>query len=162
MVQRYPSSGKPLEAERPPAPPSVLKAVKLMYAGAAVSTVSLVISLAFIGSAKHTIRTEFPNYTTSQVDRAFVTFIVIAIVSAGIGIGLWLWMAWANKQGKNWARVTSSVLFALQTLTLLESVRGPKNALIVFPVLTWLVGLGAVWLLWRPESNAFFKPQAYR
>jgi hypothetical protein len=26
-------------------------------------------------------------------------------------------------------------------------------------VLTWLVGLGAVFLLWRPESTAFFKPQ---
>ena len=162
MVQRYPSSGKPLEAERPPAPPSVLNAVKLMYVGAAVSTVSLIISLAFIGSVKSTLRTEFPHYTTSQIDRAFGAFIAIAIISAGIGIGLWLWMAWANKQGKNWARITSSVLFAIQTLTLLEAVRGPKNALLVFPVLTWLVGLGAVWLLWRPESNAFFKPQTYR
>jgi len=26
-------------------------------------------------------------------------------------------------------------------------------------VLTWLVGLAAVWLLWRPASSAFFKPQ---
>ena len=161
MVQRYPSSGKPLEAERPPAPPSVLNAVKLMYVGAAVSTVSLIISLAFIGSVKSTLRTEFPHYTTSQIDRAYTSFIVIAIVSAGIGIGLWLWMARANRQGKNWARITSSVLFAIETLTLLEAVRGPKNALdLVFPVLTWLVGLGAVWLLWRPDSTAFFKPQA--
>jgi hypothetical protein len=161
MVQRYPSSGKPPEAERPPAPPSVLNAVKLMYVGAAVSTVSLIISLAFIGSVKSTLRTEFPHYTTSQIDRAFGAFIAIAIISAGIGIGLWLWMAWANRQGKNWARITSSVLFAIETLTLLEAVRGPKNALdLVFPVLTWLVGLGAVWLLWRPDSNAFFKPQA--
>src|SRR5580692_2256586 len=30
MVQRYPSSGKPVELERLPAPPSVAKAVKLM------------------------------------------------------------------------------------------------------------------------------------
>ncbi len=29
----------------------------------------------------------------------------------------------------------------------------------VFPVLTWLVGFPAAWLLWRPASNAFFKPQ---
>jgi hypothetical protein len=26
-------------------------------------------------------------------------------------------------------------------------------------VLIWLVGLGAVFLLWRPDSSAFFKPQ---
>jgi hypothetical protein len=39
----------------------------------------------------------------------------------------------------------------------------PKTALgLIFPVLTWLVGLGAVFLLWRPESSAFFKPQELR
>jgi uncharacterized membrane protein len=25
--------------------------------------------------------------------------------------------------------------------------------------LIWLIGLAAVWLLWRPASSAFFKPQ---
>ncbi len=41
MYQPYPSSGKPVEPERPAAPPAVLNAVKLMYTGAAVSTVSI-------------------------------------------------------------------------------------------------------------------------
>ena len=41
----YPSSGKPVEPDRGEAPPSVQKAVKLMYAGAAVSTVSLIVSV---------------------------------------------------------------------------------------------------------------------
>ena len=40
--QPYPSTGAPVEPDRGPAPPSVLNAVKLMYVGAAVSTVSLV------------------------------------------------------------------------------------------------------------------------
>jgi hypothetical protein len=31
---------------------------------------------------------------------------------------------------------------------------------VIVPVLGWLVGLAAVWLLWRPASSAFFKPQA--
>ena len=36
----------------------------------------------------------------------------------------------------------------------------PKTALgLIFPVLTWLVGLGAVILLWRKESTEFFKPR---
>ena len=26
-----------------------------------------------------------------------------------------------------------------------------------FDLLTWLTGLAAVWLLWRPASSAFFK-----
>ena len=52
MVQRYPSSGKPVELEQLPAPSPVMNAVKLMYVGAAVSTVSLIISVADIGGSK--------------------------------------------------------------------------------------------------------------
>ena len=40
MVQPYPSTGKSVEPEQPAAPPSVLNAVKHMYAGAAVSTIT--------------------------------------------------------------------------------------------------------------------------
>jgi len=163
MVQRYPSSDKPLEEERPPAPTPVENAVKLMYVGAAISTVSLIISLVFIGTIKSTIRTEFPNYTTHQIDTAFEAFILVAVISAAIGIGLWLLMARFNGQGRSWARILSTVLFAIETLTVLESFRGPKRIIdLVFPILTWLVGLAAVWLLWQRESSAFFKQRAYR
>jgi hypothetical protein len=163
MVQPYPSSGKPIEPERPPAPQSVLNAVKLMYAGAAISTASLIASLADIGSIKPALRSEFPKYTASQIDSAFKGFLIVALISAGIGIGLWIWMARANGQGKAWARITSTVLFAIETLSVLEAVRGPKTVIaLVFPVLTWLVGLGAIWLLWRPESSQFFRAQGSR
>lgn len=161
MVQRYPSSGKSVEPERPPAPQAVLNAVKLMYLGAAISTASVIASLADIGAIKPALRTQFPHDTPAQINTAFKSLLIVALISAGIGIGLWLWMARANSQGKNWARITSTVLFALETLSVLASLRGPKTIVgLVFPILTWLVGLGAVWLLWRPESNAFFKPQA--
>ena len=161
MVQRYPSSGKSVEPERPPAPQAVLNAVKLMYLGAAVSTASLIASLADIGAVKPALRTQFPHDSATQINQMFKSFLIVALISAGIGIGLWLWMARANGQGKNWARITSTVLFAIETLTLFVALRGPKTVIdLVFPVLTWLVGLGAVWLLWRPESNAFFKAQA--
>jgi hypothetical protein len=29
------------------------------------------------------------------------------------------------------------------------------------PVLTWLAGAAAAWLLWRPASSAFFRPPGY-
>jgi len=159
MVQPYPSSGKPLtEAQRPPAPPSVLNAVKLMYAGAAVSTVSLIISLADISGTKAAIKKARPNLTATQVSQLNTFIIGLAIVSGLVGIALWLWMARANGQGKNWARIVSTVLFGLATLDLIGVFSQPKTILgLVFPVLTWLVGAGAVWLLWRPESTAFFK-----
>jgi hypothetical protein len=160
MVQRYPSSGQPVELERPPAPPSVVNAVKLMYAGAAVSTVSLIISLADIGGTKTAIRKARPNLTATQVNQLNTFIISLAIVSGVVGIALWLWMSRANGQGKSWARIVSTVLFCLATLDLVGVFGEPKTAIgLIFPVLTWLVGLGAVFLLWRPESSAFFKPQ---
>ena len=160
MVQRYPSSGKPVEPEQLPAPPPVVTAVKLMYVGAAVSTVSLIISVADIGGVKTAIKKAKPSWTAAQVNQYDRFLITVAIVSGVIGIGLWLWMARANNQGKNWARILSTVLFCLATLDLVGVFSQPKTLLgLVFPVLTWLVGLGAVFLLWRPESTAFFKSQ---
>jgi hypothetical protein len=160
MVQRYPSSGNPVEPERLPAPPPVMNAVKLMYVGAAVSTVSLVITLADIGGLKAAIKKAQPRWTPAQVNQYDRFFIIVSLVSGVIGIALWLWMSRANNQGRNWARILSTVLFCLATLDLVGVFSQPKTALgLIFPVLTWLVGLGAVFLLWRPESTAFFKPQ---
>ena len=160
MYQPYPSGGQPVEPLRPAAPPPVLTAVKLMYAGAAVSTVSLIISLADIGGTKSAIRKARPSWTATQVNQ-FDRFIVItAVVSGLIGIALWLWMARANGQGRNWARIVSTVLFGLATLDLFGVVSQPKTLLgLVFPLLTWLIGAGAVFLLWRRESTTFFHPQ---
>ena len=161
MYQPYPSGGQPVEPLRPAAPAPVLTAVKLMYAGAAVSTVSLIISLTDIGGSKSAIRKARPTLTATQVNQLNTFIITLAIVSGLVGIGLWLWMARANGRGKSWARIVSTVLFCLATLDLVGVFGEPKTALsLIFPILTWLVGLGAVYLLWRPESTAFFKPQA--
>ena len=52
------------------------------------------------------------------------------------------------------------MLFGLATLDMFGVLSQPKTVLgLVFPVLTWLVGLGAVVLLWRRESTEFFKPR---
>ena len=162
MVQRYPSSGKPVELERPPAPPSVVNAVKLMYVGAAVSTVSLIISLADIGGIKTAIKKAKPTWTATQINQYDRFIVSLAIVSGLIGVALWLWMSWANKNGKSWARIVSTVLFCLATLDLVGVFGQPSTAIaLIFPVLTWLVGLGAVFFLWRPDATAFFKPQNF-
>jgi uncharacterized membrane protein (UPF0136 family) len=142
---------------RPSVPRSartVRAAVRLMYAGAAVTTLSLIISitsLAFIGSGAARLRL----LGRSQPLPVAVT---AGIVGGLVLIVLWLWMARANGQGRNWARILSTVLFGLATLHLF----GSEDVVeVVFAVVTWLVGLAAVWLLWRPASNAFFKQQGF-
>jgi hypothetical protein len=160
MYQKYPSGGsQQMESVRPDAPAPVLNAVKLMYAGAAVSLVSLVISLTDVSGTKAAIKKARPDLTATQISQLNGFIIGLAIVSGLVGVGLWLWMSWANKGGKNWARIFSSVLFGLATLDLFGVFSQPKTALgLIFPLLTWLIGLGAIVLLWRPDSSRFFKP----
>jgi hypothetical protein len=160
--QPDPSSGGPVEPDRGPAPPSVLNAVKLMYVGAAVGAVSLVVSLLIplsdVAASKARIKKEQPSLNASQVSQTFTAAIEVAIISGVIGTVLWLWMARANGQGRNWARILSTVFFGLATLTLVATLKAPSLVGTVFGTLTWLVGLAAIVLLWRKDSTDFYRP----
>ena len=136
---------------------TVRAAVKLMYAGAAVSTVNLVILLALTGDIK------------GSASWLNTPFIPVSIAWSLAPLALWLWMARETGRGRNWARIVSTVLFGAATLDLTE-VFGPPGIRLslvpeafgpTLPVLYWLVGLAVVWLLWRPASRAFFRPPGY-
>jgi hypothetical protein len=169
MYQPYPSSGQSAGPLRPPAPAPVRTAVRLMYAGAAVSAVQLIIGLALIIiDVKAAARGRFwgISVTAPQVRPILVTvWIVVGLVV----IALWLWMARANGQGRTWARILSTVLFGLATLQLIsdwQQAVSPAGTIepvlgLLLAVLGWLPGLAAVWLLWRPASSAFFKRQDF-
>ena len=128
-----------------------------MYAGAAVSTVTLIISLAIaIGDVTAAARGRWLGYslTAAKLSQHKPLIITLVMVSGLAVIALWLWMARANSQGRNWARILSTVLFGVATLELASN-HGPGQ---VFWVVIWLTGLASVWLLWRPASSGFFKP----
>ena len=173
MYQPYPPGGQPPGPLRPPAPAPVLTAVKLMYAGAAISTVNLISGLVFIIGGNKAGHAEVNGriLTAAQASHLDPVLITVAIVSGLAVIALWLWMARANGQARNWARILSTVLFGLATLQLISqaSVQQPAGhagfAVMVFgvivPVLALVAGLAAVWLLWRPASGAFFKPPGF-
>ena len=167
MYQPYPSSGQPAGPLRPLAPAPVLTAVRLMYAGAAVSTAGLIIGLALIiVDIKAAARGQFLGHslTAPQMRPLIIT---VWIIFGLAEIALWMWMAQANGQGRNWARIVSTVLCGLATLQLLHPQPQGSPAgfgatvlyygVTVLFVAAWLVGAAAVWLLWRPASSAFFK-----
>jgi hypothetical protein len=157
MYQPYPSGGQVPEPQRPGPPAPVLTAVKLMYVGAAVSAISLIVTLLTIGSLKTAIRSRDPSFTQTQLHSAEVVGVTFAVILGLIGIGLWIWMASANKAGKNWARITSTVFFGLDTLGLLASLSQAETLLgRLVSVVVWLIGLGVVVMLWRKESSAYF------
>jgi hypothetical protein len=165
---------------RPSVPRSartVRAAVRVMYAGAAVSTVNLIIFLAVIGDIKAYHAILGYRLTAAQVSQLLNTLaITMAIVIDLVPIALWLWMARANGRGRNWARIVSMVLFGLATLSLTSVF--PQSVINIsfvptvhisfvpalgpiVPLLTWLAGAAAVWLLWRPASTPFFRPPGY-
>ncbi len=158
MHQPYPSSGQgPAPQDRPPMPNSVLTAVRLMYAGAALSVVELIVGLATIGSVKTAIHNAYPRYTPAQVHSLEVASVVIGVLVGLVSIGLWLWMARASAAGRNYARITGTAFFGLSSLFLLLSLRSPHaNLGLVFNLLVWLAGLGAVIMFWRSESAPWF------
>ena len=161
MYQSYPSAGQVPEPVRPGPPPSVVMAVRLMYAGAVVSALSLIVGLATIGSLRSSLHKSDPTLTASQL-HSLQTVVVVGSVFIGvISVGLWVWMALMNKAGKSWARIVSTVLFGLDTLFLLLGLAraGAAGGTLV-SILTWLIGLGAIIYLWRKDSSAYFAPQA--
>lgn len=162
--QPYPGDAQMPPAQRGSAPPSVINAVRLMYAGAAISGIAAVLGLTLIGTVRNTLKAQTnPVLTTSQVNTAVDVFVGGVIVVGLIGIALWLWMAFMCKAGKNWARITGTVFFGIDTLLTVDSlVRAGAAATLVVNILGWLVGLGAVILLWRKDSSAFFKPSQYQ
>ncbi len=162
MYENYPSAAGggqvPEPAQRPAPPTSVQTAVRLMYSGAVISAISFILGLATLGNLKHTLQKDHPSYTTAHINSLVTASVVFIIVVGIIGVGLWVWMARMNLRGRNWARILGTVFFAIDTLDLLAVFRGSANAIsAVFAIVTWLVGLGAVIMLWRRESTAYFK-----
>jgi len=161
--QQYPTSGyDQVPQPRPEAPPSIRTAVKLMYAGAALSALSFIIGVATVGSLRQAIiKASRTPLTAAQVHAAEVVGVVVIVIFGLIGVGLWVWMAWANGRGRSWARVVAAVLFGLNTLGLLSVVIRP-NAVgsKILDVVVWLVGLAATIYLWRPDSTQYYNSQS--
>jgi len=170
--QPYPSGGayQPYSAgsgqlgQRPEQPTSVRNAVWLMYGGAALSAISAILVLALSSAirtaeGKALVNARKQNgtpLTAAEIHSVENVTIAVLVVVLLIGVGLWVWMAWANGRGRNWARIMSSVLFGLNTIYLVLSV-SRAGLSVIFIGLSWLLGLGAIILLWRRESAPYFQ-----
>jgi hypothetical protein len=167
--QPYPSGGgaaNQMSVAQSPPPRSLDNAVHLMWVGASVALLGVIIALAVSGKIKtevfNAVRTNnaraHGGYTIAQLHTvANITF--VAFVAGGIiSVLLWVWMAWANNRGSGWARIIASVLFALITVEVIVSLRRVSIP-IIFILVEWVLGLVAVVLLWRRETTQFIGPR---
>jgi hypothetical protein len=145
-------------APLPPQPPtSVLAAAWLMYAGAAFSLLSTLVSLATIGQVKTAFLARHPLLSGNAVKSVAAVASVEVLIGGGTVIALWLWLAFASKQGRPWARTAGTVLFGVDTLALLVTLGSPGiGGTKGIGVIIWLIGLVTVILLWQRRSSEYF------
>lgn len=157
MYQPYPGGTRRPDTQRPSAPASVEKAVKVMYVGAASSLIGIVIDLTTLTATKNAIHKHIHHFMASQINM-HQDFLVGPFVIAGlISAGLWIFVAQWCKRGSKWARITGTALFGIDTLDTLTRVALPGAAAMrIYAILVWLIGLIATVLLWQRTSSAFF------
>ena len=158
MYQQFPGGNDAPERAAAVAPPSVTRAARVMYAGAALSLIAIVVNLVTFGSLRSAIQQASPTLTAAQVNSAEHVAIGIAIAGGLIGAALWLWMAQSCRAGKSWARVVSTVLFGIDTLSVIASFARVTNGAAgrIFSIVVWLIGLAAIILLWQRDSSGYF------
>jgi hypothetical protein len=167
MYQPYPDDVQPgsqFGHSATPIPPSVARAVQVMYVGAVASLIGISIDLATAGSLRArlvTINKNGAKLTPTQVTDTEHLAIGALIVTGLIGAALWYWMAQNNRAGKSWARIVATVLFGIDTIGVIADIDGTSAlagtvATRIFGIVVWLVGLAAIILLWQRTSSDYF------
>lgn len=131
-------------------PASLMNAARLMYAGAGIAVILGLTVVLTLHNAPHTAAASSGAYKAGRIAGGAISGLI-----AG---GLWLWMAWANKRGRSWARILSTVLFGLLTLEAAATLPGTlPAALKIVTFLEWAAGLAAIVSLWKRQSGAYYK-----
>lgn len=164
--QPYEQSAPPSAAGSVPEPPSPVRtAVKLMWVGAALALLSVLL----LPLQTDTIREQFADQPDAgiDIDTLVNTAITVAVVIGLISVGLWILMAVMNRKGKGWARITATVLAGLNILFTLGSLTGatgtatPAVALLLSVVSIVLAGV-IVYLLWQRPASEWFDAMGAR
>jgi hypothetical protein len=137
-------------------PSSLLTAVRLMYVGAALSAVFLVIGLTQTDSLRDQITDSQPELTTDEIDAAVAVGTAVAAIIGLISVGLWIWMAVMNRKGRSWARIVATVLGGLNIVFTLIGLTQNVGVGTIVNMISIVLAAAILWLLYRPESSAYY------
>lgn len=155
-----PMPGEPQRGpvSRGPAPPSVLNAVRLMFVGAALGLLGLIVLLATKGTLKKDILKHNQDYDAQKLNDAVNVAITVGVVIAIIFIALYVLLALQVGKGKNWARIVTWVLAGLGLLSALTSLAQPEPAASrVLTLIGGVIDLAIIVFLAQRPSNEYFR-----
>jgi hypothetical protein len=158
MLQPYPDAAQVSDYQQLTAPRSVRTAVKIMYAGAGASVLHAIAYVATQGAGKAAIERRYPHMPAGTVSTLTHVMVIAGVVVCLFGAVGFAWTARSCKSGRNWARVTATVLLVLGVLAAVYDLVSPRAAAVtIISFVVCLIGLAAVALLWRGSSSAYFK-----
>jgi uncharacterized membrane protein len=146
-------------AVRPPAPTSVINAVRLMFLTTAFLVVSVIVTLATKSHLRHVVADRHPDYTSSHLDNVVNAAVISAVVFGVIFIAAYIALALRVRAGRNWARITTIVLAGLGILGALGGLAGSNRTTtsVLLNLLTLALNGSVIFLLARKESSDFFR-----
>ncbi len=158
MVKPYSGPVERPRIDRPAIPASVLNAIKVMYAGAVFCVLDIIIDLAGQGATKTAIKKKSPHLSLHSLNTIMHAGVIGDVAVGVLGALLFVWIARSCRSGKNWARLTGTVLCFLAALGVVVHLISAEATLsLIASFAVFLIGLTAVVLLWLRSSSAYFK-----
>lgn len=138
---------------KPPAPGTITAAAACYLVATVVAVVSAILTLSLKDDIADSLRnTNTGNLTDTQIDQAAQIAVIIAMVVSLIFALVYLWLALKLRAGRNWARITLTVLTVLQLLSLLTNRAGGTSWISYLSIAAAVVGLVLAYL---PQSSEY-------
>jgi hypothetical protein len=161
MFEHHADTGQRPGTLQPAAPFAVRNAARVMYAGAVASVIRAVVAFVTAGATKTAIEHKYPRLSAGTITTVTHIAVIGGAVAALIGAVLFVWIAGACMQGKNWARITATVLCALGILGILSAVLNlgadRTGANLIMSSVVAGIGLVSILMLWQRGSNDYFR-----
>ncbi len=173
-VPSYPSGAGEQPAPAGHAPKEVENAFRLWIANAVLGLIGVILTFALMGAIVDAAlknagvsRSQLGAAGEAQVRAGMITGVIIGVIL----IALYVFFAFQMRAGKNWARITLTVLGAIGVIFILIGFggfgillnAGPLGVLsVILTIVQLLLVIGAIFFMWRPAANAYFSAPSYR
>jgi hypothetical protein len=159
MTGPDPYAGVWTPQDRGPVPSTVRIAVLLMFLGALAALVGIVVTLTNIDEIRQLFEDTVPKMTPDKVDHATTFAVVEQIVLNVLRAALWVVLALFVRQGRQWARVVSTLLALIGLGLMLRGIGPDELGAMISGWGQVACGVIAVILIWLPPSMHWFRPR---